>query len=93
MSVVKITNKKALEQLQAKLTMRIGQKLTQQETLDYCVLLADQNFDKLVEIIMKMPTLTPEKVNRFLRERDELSDVPYSDLEKFENPDDNDIYK
>lgn len=93
MSVVKITNKKALEQLQAKLTMRIGRKLTQQETLDYCVLLADQNFDKLVEIITKMPILTPEKVNQFLRERDELSDVPYSNLEKFENPDDNDIYK
>ena len=45
MAVVKIKNKKALEHLQAKLTIRMGKKLTQQETLDYCIILADQNID------------------------------------------------
>ena len=43
MSIVKIKNKKALEQLQAKLTLRLGRRPTQQETLDYCVMLANQN--------------------------------------------------
>lgn len=92
MSVVKIKNKKELEQLQAKLTMRLGRRLTQQETLDYCVMLGNKNIDKLVELVVQIPTLTPEKVEKFLEKRDELIKIPYNSSAKFENQDDDDIY-
>ncbi len=77
MVVVKIKNKKALEQLQAKLTMRMGRKITQQETLDYCIILADRNIDKLVQLAENIPTLTPSKFDYFIEKRDKLVDVPY----------------
>ncbi len=92
MAVVKIKNKKALEQLQAKLTMRMGRKLTQQETLDYCIKLADQNLDQLVQIVDNIPILTPSKFNYFIEKRDKLIDIPYDNSKKFENLDDDDIY-
>ena len=92
MAVVKIKNKKALLQLQAKLTMRMGRKLTQQETLDYCIMLADQNIDKLVQIADNIPTLTPNKFHYFIEKRDKLTDVPYDNSKQFENLDDDDIY-
>ncbi|MGV9173151.1 MAG: hypothetical protein ACOC44_06735 [Promethearchaeia archaeon] len=92
MAVVKLNKKKTLEELQARLTMRLGRKITQQETLDYCVLLASQNFDNLVQISDKAPILTAEKVEKFLKERDKLSEVPYNPLAKFAREEDNDIY-
>jgi hypothetical protein len=92
MAVVKLNKKKALEKLQARLTLRLGRKITQQETLDYCVLLASQNFDQLVKILEKAPILTQEKVERFLEERSQLSDVPYNPSAKFAREEDNDIY-
>ncbi len=45
MSIVKIKNKKALEQLQAKLTLRLGRKPTQQETFDYCANLVNSELE------------------------------------------------
>lgn len=92
MAVVKIKNKKLLEQLQAKLTMRMGRKLTQQETLDFCIVLANQNMDKLIELADDVPTVNPSKFEYFMKKRDQLIDVPYNDSKKFENPDDEDIY-
>ena len=49
MSIVKISNKKSLEQLQAKLPLRLGRKPTQQDTLDYCLILANQNFEEIIQ--------------------------------------------
>ncbi len=92
MAVVKLSKKKALEQLQARLTLRLGRKITQQETLDYCVVLASQSFDKLVELVDKAPILTLERVNAFLEKRDKLSEVPYNPSAKFARQEDNDIY-
>ena len=93
MAVVKLTKKKALERLQAKLTLKLGRKITQQETLDFCVLVASQNFDKLVKIAEKSPQLTTENVNYFIKERNKLSDIPYNPSAKFGREEDNDIYK
>jgi len=92
MSIVKIKNKKALEQLQAKLTLRLGRKPTQQETLDYSVMLANQDFEKLVQLASEVPILNPEKAKRIIEERDKLSGIPYNPLVKFDNPEDNNIY-
>ena len=52
MPIVKTSNKKRLETLQAKLTLRLGRKLTQEETLDYYIILAHQSVEKIVEIAM-----------------------------------------
>ena len=92
MVVVKIKNKKALEQLQAKLTMRMGRKLTQQETLDYCIILGDQNIDKLIQLADDVPTLNPSKFDYFIEKRDNLIDVPYDTSKKLQNLDDDDVY-
>jgi hypothetical protein len=92
MAVVKLNKKKVLEQLQARLTLRLGRKITQRETLDYCVLLASQSFDKLVELADKIPVLTPERVNAFLEKRDKLSEVAYNPSAKFARQEDDDIY-
>lgn len=92
MSVVKIQNKKALEQLQAKLTLRIGRKPTQQEILDYCVILANENFEKLVELATNIPVLNNKKIKNIIEERNKLITVPYDSSTTFESRDDEDIY-
>ena len=88
---VKIKNKKALEQLQAKLTLRMGRKFTQQETLDYCVMLGSKNIEQLIEIASDMPILTPDKAKAIIKERDKLIDIPYNQNVNFGDIDD-DIY-
>ena len=92
MSVVKIKNKKALEQLQAKLTLRVGRKPTQQEILDYCVILANENFEKLVELATNIPVLNNKKIKNIIEERNKLITVPYDSSAPFESMDDEDIY-
>lgn len=92
MSIVKIKNKKGLEQLQAKLTLRLGRKPTQQETLDYCLILANQNFEKIIEIAMHIPILNPEKAHKIIKDRNDLKDIPYNSDLQFDSQDDEDVY-
>ena len=93
MSIVKITDKKALEQLQAKLTLRLGRKPKQQETLDYCVILANKFFDRLVELAANLPILTSQRVNQIISERNKLSNIAYDENIEFFSDDDRDIYR
>ncbi|HEC36678.1 hypothetical protein LCGC14_0697790 [marine sediment metagenome] len=92
MSIVKIKNKKGLEQLQAKLTLRLGRKLTQQETLDYCLILANQNFEEIIQIAMHLPILNPKRAQKIIEERNSLSDIPYNTEVQFNSENDEDIY-
>ncbi len=92
MSVVKIKNKKSLEQLQAKLTLRLGRKPTQQETLDYCLILANQNFEKVIEIAMQLPMLNSKRVQEIIEKRNSLDDIPYNSNIQFDSENDTDIY-
>ncbi|MEE9379743.1 MAG: hypothetical protein V3V33_17085 [Candidatus Lokiarchaeia archaeon] len=92
MSIVKIKNKKALEQLQAKLTLRLGRKPTQIEILDYCLILANDNFEKLVELVTNMPILSPEKSEQIIEARNKLKNVIYNEEASFGSGDDEDIY-
>ncbi len=92
MALVKIQNKKALERLQAKLTLRIGRKPTQQEILDYCVILANENFEKLVKLATNIPVLNNKKIKKIIEERNKLITVPYDSSATFERRDDEDIY-
>ena len=92
MSIVKIKNKKGLEQLQAKLTLRLGRKPTQQETLDYCLILANQNFEEIIQIAMNLPILNPKKAQKIIEERNNLDDIPYNTNIQFDSKNDEDIY-
>jgi len=92
MSIVKIRNKKALEQLQAKLTLRLGRKATQIEILDYCLILANNNFEKLVELVSNMPILSLEKSEQIIKARNKLKNVIYNEEASFGSRDDKDIY-
>ena len=92
MSIVKISNKEALEKLQAKLTLRLGRKLTQQETLDICIKSGLDNTDILLQYIEDTPIVNKEKITAILKARDELANIPY-DIESNElSEDDKDIY-
>ncbi len=92
MSIVKIKNKKGLEQLQAKLTLRLGRKPTQQETLDYCLILANQNFEEIIQIAMHLPILNPKRAEKIIEERNRLGDIPYNTNIHFDSENDEDIY-
>lgn len=92
MSIVKIKNKKALEQLQAKLTLRLGRRPTQIEILDYCLILANDNFEKLVELVANMPVLSLEKSEQIIEARNKLKNVIYDEEASFGSRDDKDIY-
>lgn len=92
MSIVKIKNKKALEQLQAKLTLRLGRKPTQIAILDYCLILANDNFEKLVELVSNMPVLNLEKSEQIIEARNKLKNVIYDKEASFGSRDDKDIY-
>lgn len=92
MSVVKIKNKKSLEKLQARLIIRLGRKPTQQEILDFCVLLAGQNFERLVELASEVPILNLEKVKKIIEKRNKLMNIDWDLSGQFLSREDQDIY-
>jgi len=83
MSGVKMKNKRALKYLQERSTIRLGKKPTQQETLDFCLILASQNFENLVELASEVPILNLEKTRRIIEKRNKLEDVDW-DLSCFQ---------
>lgn len=91
MSVVKIGNKRQLEQLQAKLTLRLGRRATQQEVLDLCVKLGLSQFESLVSLLENPPILDLKKVSKILERRETRKDIPYT-METNLSEDDSDIY-
>ena len=93
MSIVKIGDKKQLEQLQAKITLRLGRRPTQQEVLDLCVKLGLTYFDNLVNLLDSLPNLDQEKVQRILAHRAGLKEVPYVSTDNLLSEEDSDIYR
>jgi hypothetical protein len=93
MSIVKIGDKKQLEQLQAKITLRLGRRPTQQEVLDLCVKLGVTYFDNLVNLLQHLPNLDQEKVQRILDHRASLNDIPYVSKDDLLSEEDSDIYR
>ncbi len=77
MSIVKIGDKKRLEQLQARLTMRLGKRPTQQEVLDLCVKLGLSQLDLLADLVEKHPILDEKKVQSILERRESRAQIPY----------------
>jgi len=95
MSIVKITTKKQLDTLLVKLTLRLGRKPTQQEVLDLCVELGIKYFEELIEKINPSPILDDAKIERIIKSRKELAQIPwyYPNREDFVSDDDADLYK
>jgi hypothetical protein len=92
MAVIKITNKKLVDDLQAKLILRLGRKISQQETLDLCVEYANAKFEDILRIASSMPVLTPETADRLIEEIEALKDIPYDVNASFTSEYDNDAY-
>ena len=92
MSIVKIGDKKLLEQLQARLTMRLGKRPTQQEVLDLCVKLGLSQLDLLAELVEKHPVLDEKKVLSILERRASRAKIPYDIATDSLSQNDTDIY-
>ena len=62
MSIVKITDRKGLDELMSRLALTLGRSPNQQDVLDYCVKLALSNIDKLITLMEDVPVISKEKV-------------------------------
>jgi hypothetical protein len=92
MAVIKISNKKLIDDLQAKLILRLGRKISQQETLDLCLEYANAKFEDILRIASSMPVLTPEIAERFIEAIEAFKDEPYDVHATFASGYDNDTY-
>ncbi|MCF2140790.1 MAG: hypothetical protein K9W44_12110 [Candidatus Lokiarchaeota archaeon] len=92
MAVIKTTNKEIIDQLQAKLTLQIGKRFTQQEIVDLCIEFAQDNFDELIIRASNMPKLTPQLAEEIINEIEKFDEVPYDLSLSSANEIDKDIY-
>lgn len=92
MAVIKISNKYSIDELQSKLTLRLGRKISQQETLDLCIKVADQHFEEILALAAATPSLSPEKAKNILKRIEKYKDTYYNVNESFSNPEDEEIY-
>ena len=92
MGIIKISNKKLINELQAKLKLRLGRKITQQEILDLCLKYSTQNFKGILTLASSTPMLNPERAEKIIERFERFKDTPYDHNATFNNPDDNDIY-
>jgi hypothetical protein len=96
MSVVKIYNKNRLDRLVAKLTLRLGRKPTQQEVVDLCIELGENNFESLISKLHPIPIFNEEKLKKIQNISKELMDVPWDIAKEIQkellNDADADIY-
>ncbi len=66
MANVKLSEKQVLEQIQAKIILVKGKKVSQQEILDKCILYSNKHFDRFLQEEFDSPGLTPEKITQIL---------------------------
>lgn len=67
MANVKLTNKKKLEELQAKFVLQKGKKLSQQEILDKCIEFSDKHFEEFTEELIDQPVNFEDKFDLILK--------------------------
>lgn len=94
MSVVKLTNKKELDELVARLTLRLGRKPKQQEVLDICVEIGSKNFEEIANRLNPGPVLDEDLYEQIQKTIEELSIGEWTPLDEVEwgNEEDKDIY-
>ena len=64
MANVKMNNKSLLEKLQAKITLKLGKKVSQQEILDRSIDFVYKQLDKFIYEELEHPVLTKEIIDR-----------------------------
>ncbi len=79
MSSVKLNKKDLLDQLQAKLTLKIGKKISQQEILDKCIEFAFNRLEEFLFEKMENPQISDKLIKKI---KENLIDAPLQHLEK-----------
>jgi len=92
MAVIKTTRKEFIEQIQAKMSLQVGRRFTQQEIVDLCIEFAQENLEELIFRAGNLPRLTPNLAEKILAQIDQLPEVPYDLSAQFSNDIDKDIY-
>jgi hypothetical protein len=92
MAVIKISDKFAIDELQSKLILRLGRKITQQETIDLCIQFAKNHFEEILAVISATPSLSPEKAKKILARIQKYKGTYYNEHEPMPDQDDEDIY-
>ena len=64
MANVKLTQKKLLEKIQAKLVLLRGKKISQQEILDRCIIFSNHNFEQFVNEEFDSPKITKDLIEQ-----------------------------
>lgn len=92
MAVIKISDKKALDELHARLILQLGRKITLQETIDLCVQYATSNFEEVLVIASSTPRLTEDLAKEIIADFEQFKNTPYDRNAKFPRKDDEEIY-
>ncbi|MHA1491365.1 MAG: hypothetical protein ACTSRI_17145 [Promethearchaeota archaeon] len=79
MANVKMNNKSLLEKLQAKITLRIGKKMSQQDILDKSIEFTYNRLDDFIKENIKHPPITDELIKRL---KDSAIDAPLAHQDK-----------
>ena len=66
MANVKLTEKKLLEKIQAKLVLLKGKKISQQEILDKCIKFSEHNFEQFIRDEFDSPKITKELIKKIV---------------------------
>jgi 2-phospho-L-lactate guanylyltransferase (CobY/MobA/RfbA family) len=91
MSIVKITDRKGLDELMSRLALTLGRVPNQQDVLDYCVKLALSNIDKLILLMEDVPVINKEKIERIKKLKVSHAGIPYDNNAVFPNSEDQDL--
>ncbi|MBA7682193.1 hypothetical protein ES703_90540 [subsurface metagenome] len=67
MHVVKLPNRENLDLIIAKLTLRLGRKVSQQEILNACLKISSNHLDELEQYFSNRPQLTKKQVEEILK--------------------------
>ncbi len=67
MHVVKLPNRENLDRIIAKLTLRLGRKVSQQEILNACLKISSNHLDELEQYFSNRLQLTKKQVEEILK--------------------------
>ncbi len=90
--MTKIKNKQSINELQARLSLRLGRKISQQDTLDLCVRYSTDHFEDILQMASSTPMLSPEKAECIIQKFEKYANTPYRAKENFDSDVDNDLY-
>lgn len=89
---LEISNIKTIDDMQAKLILRLSRKISQQETLNLCLRYSTQNFEDILALASSTSMLNPKRTKEIIERFERFRDNPYDQDTTFSNPDDNDIF-